>query len=112
MSNYKALRIEKEMELEFDSKNPSELKILMDSCYFEHPLITKRDPSEYCEVLVTDCQNPTWWYNDLIGFKFFCQIRYVSGTNKQIISDFTGVKLTKNKRIIFRGFDPKDVMIL
>jgi hypothetical protein len=115
LSNYKALGIEKDMQIEFSNyDNLSELQALMNSCYFEKPYITERKKeAHYCTVEVTDCKHDDWWYSKLIGLKFFCRIKFEryndSSTN---ITEFVGVKLTKNKEIIFRHFDPADVIII
>ena len=108
MPNYKALGIYNEIESEFSSWQDSDLKKLIDSEYFYLPHISKREPSEYCEIIVTGCQNKNWWYKNLIGFKFFCKIIY----SQRLVTEFKGVKLTNTKEIIFRGFDPKDVLII
>lgn len=115
MANFKALGIEKDMNDEFTNyENPSELQVLMNSCYFENPYITNRKKdAHYCMVEVMDCKHDSWWYANLIGLKFFCRIdftKYNDSTTQ--IKDFVGVKLTKNKEIIFRNFDPADVMII
>lgn len=112
MSNYKTLGIEKEIESEFNNWNDSDLKKLIDSEYFYLPYVSKREPSEYCEIMVVDCQNEKWWYNKLIGLKFFCKIIYLEINNNKIIKEFKGVKLSNSKQIFFRCFDPKDVIIL
>ncbi len=112
MSNYKALGIEKEMNEEYSFWNGSDLKKLIDSEYFYLPYISKREPSEYCEITVADCQGENWWYKNLIGFNFFCKIIYMRyADNKRFVTEFRGVKLTNTKEIIFRGFDPKDVVM-
>jgi len=113
MGNYRALGVEKEMQNEFDSLNPSDLKMLMDSSYFEAPYITRRNADAvFCEIMVIDCQHKDWWYKNLIGFKFFCEIIYKRCERGTYISRFVGVKLTGTKKIIFRDFDPKDVAVL
>lgn len=112
MSNYKALGIEKDMNVEFDNYNKSALQILLDSCYFDHPSITNKVKNgEYCTIEVIECEN-NFWYKDLIGFQFFCRISFRDYGHGRFISEFTGVKLSGNREIKFRGFDPKDVIII
>lgn len=114
MSNYKALGIEKEIKSEFSQWQDSDLKKLIDSEYFYLPHISKRAPSEYCNIRVIDCQNTAWWYNKLIGFEFFCKIEFFNDRFSKCkeVKRFIGIKLTNSKEIIFRDFDPKDVSII
>jgi hypothetical protein len=108
-SNYKSLGIEKEMSLEFSNYKESDLQRLQKSDYFDNPHITKRqENAHYCMVMVIDCQHESWWYANLIGLTFFCRVKY---TNNRIV-EYIGVKLTKNKEIIFRTIDAKDVLIV
>lgn len=115
MCNFKALGIEKDMDVEFSNyENPSELQALMNSCYFKSPYITERKTeAHYCMVEVIDCKHEAWWYANLIGLKFFCRIDFekLNDSSTQI-KEFIGVKLTKNKEIIFRSFNPADVIII
>jgi len=113
MTNFKALGIETEIKEEFADYKETELFKLLKSSYYDSPYITKRQQSaEYCMIEVTSCSFPDWWYNDLIGFQFFCRIVYKDyGRGKEIV-EFKGVKLTKTKEIIFRDFKPSDVMII
>ena len=113
MCNYKALKIEKYMQEEFSNYDNSSLKALMDSCYFEYPMITNREKeASYCTIEVIDCSYDDWWYSKLIGFQFFCKIIFGKNRNGEFIKEFLGVKLTKNKEIVFRSFEPSDVIII
>jgi len=113
MSNYKALGIEKDMQVEFSNYNKSELVQLIDSGYFEHPCISNRkSEAEYCEIEIIDCSYSNWWYKDLFGHKFFCRIRFSNYGRGRFISEFVGVKLTSKKEITFKTFSPSDVIII
>ncbi len=113
MTNFKALGIEKDMDAEFKTHGDSDLKKIMDSEYFNHPYITKkREGQSYCTVEVVSCLHDNWWYKDLIGMQFFCRINFHNQNGKKYVSEYIGVKLTNSKEIIFRGFDPKDVILL
>ena len=113
MCNFKALGIDKEMTYEFNTWNESDLKKLVDSEYFNQPSISARkDGKEFCYVRVIDGEHNSWWYANLIGFEFMCEIKYSDYGRGKFVSEFKGVKLTKNKIIHFRGFSPKDVSII
>lgn len=113
MCNYKALGIEKDMTYEYSTWNDSDLKKLIDSEYFNHPHITNRkEAKEFCNVRVIDCEHDNWWYANLIGFEFMCEVQYVDYGRGKIVKQFKGVKLTKNKIMYFRDFSPKDVSIV
>ncbi len=113
MTNFKALGIEKDMDAEFKTHVDSDLKKIMDSEYFNHPSISRRHTGEnYCTIEVVSCQQKDWWYKDLIGMQFFCRIQFRIYNGKKHIKEYVGVKLTSSKEITFRGFDPKDVIML
>lgn len=113
LTNYTALGIEKEMNEVFNSEKKDDINLLIKSSYFENPSIQKRrSDGFYCSIIVTSCQSEMWWYRDLIGYTFFCRIRYRIQNDIFIISEFVGVKITKTKEILFRTFDPKDVIII
>ncbi len=112
MPNWKMLGVEKDINEYFGNQSADDLIRLNASEYFEHPSITRREPSNYCMVRVIDCQRDNWWYANLIGFEFFCEIRYTTYNNRKWISSYEGVILTNTKKIILRGFDPKDVIII
>jgi len=114
MTNFKTLKIEKEIEQEYNVRPKQELSLLLNSCYFDYPSISKREPGgEYCTVRVIDCQNSSWWYKDLIGLEFFCRIRFGAFPDKtKYVKGYYGVKLTTNKEITFNDFDPKDVVMV
>lgn len=113
LPNLKALGIEKDMNNEFESIPKTELQTLIDSSYFQNPHIANRpEKGEYCEIEVLDCENESWWYKDLIGYRFFCEIVYGNFGYGRYIKEFLGVKLTNNKTIVFRSFSPKDVIII
>lgn len=114
MSNYKALGIEKEMQEVFNGHDKTDLTILEESEYFYCPYITKRQDGEvYCNVSIISCSHKDWWYKNLIGWTFFCRISFGKYPNGQkYIREFEGIKITKTKSIIFKGFDPKDVIII
>ena len=113
---YRHLGIEKEMNEAVEEFNKTDLQLIEESEYFLYPGINKRDGGEYVEVEVIDCSDDRWWYKKLIGFTFFCRIDYGSfyakGATRRFIKGFTGVKLTNNKEIVFRNFDPADVSII
>jgi hypothetical protein len=76
MTNYKALGIEKEMDEIFNSEVDN-INLLIQSSYYDNPYIQKRKSNEYyCSIIVVSCQSNMWWYKDLIGYSFFCRIRY------------------------------------
>ncbi len=113
MANFKALGIEKDMNAEFKNYAESDLKKIMDSSFFEHPYITnKRKGESYCTIEIVSCQYENWWYKNLIGMQFFCKIRFDNQNGKKYIKEYVGVKLTNTKEIIFRSFDPKDVIMI
>jgi len=113
LPNFKRLGIDKEMTLEFNEHNETDLQKLIKSSYFENPYITNRtDGAEYAEVEVIKCRYDSWWYSNLIGFTFFCEIQYSDYGRGRFIKDFLGVKLSKNKKIVFRHLDPEDVIII
>jgi hypothetical protein len=113
MTNFKALGIEKDMTAEFKNHADSDLKKIMDSEYFTHPHITKRrEGQSYCTVEVISCDHKDWWYRDLIGMQFFCKIKFDNYNGKKSVREYIGVKLSGSKEIIFRGFEPKDVIII
>lgn len=113
LPNLKALGIEKDMNGEFSLIPKTDLQTLIDSSYFQNPYITDRPKGgEYCRIEVLDCASESWWYKDLIGFTFFCEIRYGDYGYGKFIKEFVGVKLTRNKKIIFRNFKPEDVIII
>lgn len=101
------------MSEEFSIYEDSKLTSLLKSCYFENPSIQslKKD-AEYCQIRVIDCSYEFWWYNNLIGYDFFCRIRYNDYGRGRFISEFVGVKLSKNKEIVFKTFKPSDVIII
>ena len=101
------------MQEEFSNYESSSLQRLMNSCYFDNPYITNRKQNEsYCMVEVVDCLHENWWYAELIGLQFFCRIIFAKNQNGEFIKEFKGVKLTKNREIIFRDFAPSDVIII
>lgn len=107
------LGIKKVMDSEFDLIPKSELQRLIDSEYFNQPMVTTRpNDGEYCEVEVLDCENEGWWYKDLIGYKFFCQIIYGDYGYGRFIKEFKGVKLSNGKMVVFKSFSPKDVSVV
>lgn len=112
LPNFKALGIDKDMTDAFNSIDKSELQLLIESEYFNHPLITDRKKeSEFCEVEVF-CENKKgYWYDGLCGLTFFCQIIYRDYGYGRFISEFKGVKLSNSKMIVFRSFNPEDVII-
>lgn len=111
--NFKALGIEKEMKDEFQYFNDSNLSKIVNSTYFECPLIKRREKeADYCMIEVTSCKYDNWWYNDLIGFEFFCRIIYRNIRGSKVIYEFLGVKINNNKEIVFKSFDPTDVCII
>lgn len=114
MCNYKALGIEKEIKLEFDSFKKSDLERLQNSCYMKDPYITTRNKeASYCTVMIVDCQYSNWWYADLIGLCFFCEIywgKYPDGS--RYIRELTCVRITTKKRIITKTINPKDALIV
>lgn len=113
MCNYKALGIDKEMNQFYENTRMEDLKKLNDSEYFRHPSISRRQSGqEYCTVKVIGCKNDSWWYRELDGFEFFCEIRYGYFLGKKVVKDYVGVLLTNTKVITFRGFDPADVIIV
>jgi len=114
MSNYKALGIGKEMEEVFNRHNKSDLVLLEESEYFNHPYIQRRKEGEsYCNVSIVSCSGKDWWYKNLIGWTFFCRIYFNTLPNgMKYVTDYKGVKLTKNKEILFRGFAPEDVVMI
>lgn len=109
--NWKYIGIEKEINEEFSLYKKTDLSILMDSSYFNNPLIRRREPGEFVEIEVISC-NDSFWYKDLIGFTFFTRIRYKNYGNGKFMQEFIGVKLTNTKEILFRSFPAKDVIIL
>ena len=72
----------------------------------------RRKNQSYCEIEVISCEHESYWYKNLIGCRFFCRIIFCDYGYGKFIKEFVGVKLSKNKEIIFRSFDPKDVIIL
>lgn len=113
MCNYDRLGIGKEMQEHFDNHRKEDLERLQKSCYFQNPLITRRENGkQYCMVRVIDCEYPSWWYADLIGLEFFCEIHFDDYGYGKFIKDFRGVILTNTKSIVLRGFSPKDVIII
>lgn len=113
MCNFKALGIDKEMSQFYENTRMEDLQKLQKSEYFFAPLITRRQSGqEYCNVRVIGCRNDSWWYKELDGLEFFCEIRYRYFNGKKSISDYVGVILTNTKVITLRGFDPADVMII
>lgn len=112
MSNWARLGIEKEMTEAFGALDTKQFLLLQQSEYFLHPHITKREPAEYCEIEVWKCQSDNWWYKDLIGLTFFCEIRFDETHGHRYIKEFIGVKLSEKKKIIFRSFAPDDVFII
>ena len=113
MSNHIALGIEKEMEDEFKSYTESDLKKLMGSSFFAHPYITmKKREQSYCTIEVVSCQHKDWWYKNLIGMQFFCRIVFDNYNGKKSIKEYVGVRITSAKEIVFRSFDPKDVILI
>lgn len=113
MTNYKALGIDKDMDAEIKKYPETELQRLMSSSYFDHPYITKRvSGTAYCMVKVISCKNDGWWYKNLLDLDFFCKIRFTKYSGERFISEFVGVRLSNSKEIIFRSFDPEDVVII
>ena len=111
LPNFKALGISKDMNDAFENIKKTDLKLLIDSEYFNSPLIVDRKTeSEFCEVEVF-CENEGYWYSHLSGLTFFCEIVYKNYGYSRFISEFKGVKLTNNKMIVFRSFKPEDVII-
>lgn len=109
MANFKSLKIENEMTEEFSNYEKSKLKKLLESSYFENPHITNKQENQiYCTIKVIDCKYENWWYYNLIGFSFFCRIIF----QEDQIKEFKGVKISDRKEIIFRDFDPDDVIII
>ena len=112
LPNFKMLGIEKQMTEEFETIPEMDLQKLIRSSYFQNPhIIQRRENSVFCEVEVIECEN-NFWYKDLIGFQFFCEIHFDSFRDRKYVKDFTGVKLTRTKMIIFRSFSPNDVVII
>lgn len=112
---YKHLGIEKEMNQALEEFNKTDLQLLEESEYFKHPHIQKRDGGEFVEVEVIDCQQDNWWYKNLIGFTFLCRIGFRSCIHTKAgryVKEYTGVRLTNTKEIVFRSFDPADVIII
>lgn len=113
MPNWKYLGIEKEASEMFSEFEKTDLQLLMESSYFEHPMLTNRKKdAEYCIIEITDCQDEGWWYSKLIGFQFFVRIEWRTFASNKVVSDFKGVRLLKNKEIVFRSIDPKDAIII
>jgi hypothetical protein len=114
MTNFKALGIEKDMTTLFNSLEASDLNLLEESSYFDHPSISARQQTSFCDIIVTDCQHKDWWYKNLIGMKFTCEINFTHcrHSNTKYISRLVGAKVTNTKIIRFRDFDPKDVSII
>ena len=113
MCNYDRLGIGKEMQEHFSSQRQEDLERLQKSCYFENPLITKRENGkQYCMVKVINCESPDWWYANLTDLEFFCEIVWEDYGYGKFIKDFRGVILTNTKAIVLRGFSPEDVIII
>jgi hypothetical protein len=113
LPNYKMLGIGKTMNEEFDSLPKTDLQKLIKSSYFQAPLIiNRRDSSEFCNIEVIGCEAENWWYKDLTGFEFFCEIKYRTYNGRKTVVGFKGVKLSGKKMIIFRDFSPKDVIMI
>lgn len=113
MTNFKALGIEKDI-IEYQSQiNNNTLSNLINSSYFDHPLISKRQENQiYCNIRIINCQHDDLWYRDLIGCVLFVKIRYQNFTYGRYISEFVGVKLTSTKEITFRSVSSKDAIII
>ena len=112
---YKHLGIEKDMQEEFSAFNQTDLQLIESSGYFANPLIKNRnDGGEFVEVEVIDCKNPQWWYDKLIGFTFLCRIdfRTCQYRKTRYVYQYIGVRLTGTKELVFRSFDPADVIII
>ncbi len=110
--NFKALGIDKLMNEEFKYIEKSALQKIIDSHYFEVPLIIKRREEQmYCTIKIIDTDH-CFWYNNLLNFEFFCMIRFKDYGYGEFISEFIGVQLSNNKTIIFRTFSPKHVTII
>lgn len=111
---YKHLGIEKEMNAAAEELSKTDLQLIEESGYFDHPSVRRRESGEYVEVEVLDCKNNSWWYKNLIGFTFMCRIdfRTCSYTGNRYVKEYIGVRLTGTKEIVFRSFDPADVTII
>lgn len=113
LPNFERLGVKKDIADLFNTHSSKDLQAIIDSEYFFAPYITRRDPSFYANVFVISCKHEYFWYKNLIGFEFFCEIRFRKPLDETSgITDVVGVKLTGTQKITFRSFDPEDVIII
>lgn len=92
----------------------SELALVMSTCMWDRPDERKRVPAIYGEVMVVSCQWDKWWYNDLIGMTFFCELRFEKNrAGVDCLKYAHCVKLTRTKVFrCYRDFDIRDIIIV